>query len=48
MFALSHGELAIVLFIFGLVWVAGVLPEAAARWSERAASKRARRVSPRG
>jgi hypothetical protein len=43
MFALSKGELAIALFIFVLVWVAGVLPGAAERLAGRVAAKRARK-----
>jgi Sec-independent protein translocase protein TatA len=39
MFAMSRGELAIVLFIFALVWGAAVLP----RLGERIALSRARR-----
>jgi len=42
MFALSKGELAIALFIFALVWVAGAAPGAAERLAGRAAAKRAR------
>jgi hypothetical protein len=42
MFALSKGELAIALFIFALVWVAGVVPGAAERLAGRAAAKGAR------
>src|SRR5260370_22861640 len=42
MFALGKGELAIALFIFVLVWVAGVLPEAAERLAGRTAANRAR------
>jgi hypothetical protein len=42
MFALSKGELAIALFIFALVWVAGVVPGAAERLAGRAAAKQAR------
>jgi Sec-independent protein translocase protein TatA len=37
MFALSHGELAICVFIFLLVWGAGVLPKVGERLSQRLA-----------
>jgi Sec-independent protein translocase protein TatA len=43
MFALSHGELAIVVFIFALVWGAQALPRFAARLGELTARHRARR-----
>ncbi len=39
MFALSHGELAICVFIFLLVWGAGVLPKAGERLSQWLARK---------
>jgi Sec-independent protein translocase protein TatA len=42
MFGLSHGELAIVTFIFVLVWGAGQLPRVAERIAADLASKRAR------
>jgi Sec-independent protein translocase protein TatA len=42
MFALTSGELAMVLFLFALVWGAGLLPRLgehlAARWVKRARS----------
>jgi Sec-independent protein translocase protein TatA len=47
MFALSKGELAIVVFIFALVWVAGVLPGAAERLAGRVAAKRAHEARDR-
>ncbi|HXX68139.1 MAG TPA: hypothetical protein VEK07_13195 [Polyangiaceae bacterium] len=43
MFALSHGELAIVIFIFALVWGAQALPRFAARIGEMTARNEARR-----
>jgi Sec-independent protein translocase protein TatA len=43
MFAVTHGELAIVLFIFALVWSAGLLP----RLGERVAERLARRARAR-
>lgn len=42
MFALSWGELAIVLFIFALVWSARVLPRLGERLGARFAGKRPR------
>ncbi len=42
MFALSGGELAIVLFIFALVWGAALLPRVAERVAVGLAAKRAR------
>jgi hypothetical protein len=47
MFALSKGELAIALFIFALVWIAGVLPGAAEQLAGRMAAKRARQTRER-
>lgn len=38
MFALTRGELAMVLFIFALVWGAGVLPRLGERLAGRAAA----------
>jgi hypothetical protein len=35
MFALSHGELAVVLFLFALVWGAGLLPRLGERLGAR-------------
>ena len=40
MFALSGGEIAIVAFIFALVWGAGVLPRLGERLGERYAGRR--------
>jgi hypothetical protein len=40
MFALSRGELAIVLFIFALVWSSGFLPRLGEKLGERLADKR--------
>jgi Sec-independent protein translocase protein TatA len=42
MFVPSRGEVAIVAFIFLLVWGAGVLPRLGARVGERMARRRAR------
>jgi hypothetical protein len=42
MLSLSRGELTIVLFIFGLVWSAGVLPRICERLVTSWASNRAR------
>jgi Sec-independent protein translocase protein TatA len=42
MFALSRGELAIVLFIFALVWGAGELPRLGEALGARFAMKRGR------
>lgn len=35
MFALTHGELAVVLFLFALVWGAGLLPRLGERLGPR-------------
>jgi Sec-independent protein translocase protein TatA len=43
MFALTRGELAMVMFVFALVWGAGLLP----RWGERVAARLARRARGR-
>jgi Sec-independent protein translocase protein TatA len=43
MFALTHGELAMVLFLFALVWGAGLLPRLAARIGVRLAKSRVAR-----
>ncbi len=48
MFALSYGELAMVLFIFGLVWGAGLLPRLGERLAVRRAAKRLRSPGERG
>jgi Sec-independent protein translocase protein TatA len=42
MFALSRGELAIVAFIFALVWGAGALPRLGERLGGRLARRRGR------
>jgi Sec-independent protein translocase protein TatA len=42
MFGFSRGELVIVVFIFVLVWGAGLLPPLAERFAARLARKRAR------
>jgi hypothetical protein len=41
MFALSRGELAMVLFIFALIWSSGFLPRLGEKVAERVAEKRA-------
>ncbi len=43
MFALTHGELALVLFLFALIWGAGLLPRLGARLGVRFAKARAAR-----
>jgi Sec-independent protein translocase protein TatA len=43
MFALTHGELAMVLFLFALVWGAGLLPRLGERLGARFAGARAAR-----
>src|ERR1700690_1245858 len=45
MFALTHGELAMVLFLFALVWGAGLLPRLAERLGARFARVRPARGS---
>jgi Sec-independent protein translocase protein TatA len=47
MFALSHGELAICVFIFLLVWGAGVLPKVGERVSVWLARKGSADSRPR-
>ncbi len=42
MFALTHGELAMVLFLFALVWSAGLLPRLGESLGARFASNRPR------
>jgi Sec-independent protein translocase protein TatA len=42
MFALSRGEFVLVVFIFALVWGAGVLPRVGERLGARLAAKRGR------
>jgi hypothetical protein len=39
MFALSRGELAMVVFLFGLVWGAGLLPRLGERLGARLAAR---------
>lgn len=39
MFALTGGELAMVLFLFALIWGAGLLPRLGERLGERFASR---------
>ena len=43
MFALTRGELAMVVFLFALVWGAGLLP----RWGERLGARLALRARGR-
>jgi Sec-independent protein translocase protein TatA len=48
MFALSRGELAMVLFIFALVWGAGALPRLGERVALALLSRRARSSARKG
>jgi Sec-independent protein translocase protein TatA len=43
MFAMSRGELAMVLFLFLLIWGAGLLPRLGERLGAHLAAKRAQR-----
>jgi Sec-independent protein translocase protein TatA len=45
MFALTHGELAMVLFLFALVWGAGLLPRLGERLGSSFAKARAAKLA---
>jgi hypothetical protein len=47
MFALTHGELAMVLFLFALVWGAGLLPRLGGRLGVRFARARGSKLTSR-